>query len=420
MLASRLLRARRERASGARAGRAGARRRAARSTRWTTATATCCASALRHPLADACWRGGAARREPAARAVASAREFLPPSDEGEVRVDRRDGGRHAARPRRPPDAPDGGDRLPGRARARVLGRHRRRERAATPTRPRAGEIQPVARARRRSATRSNVEIADDLRERLDGHDPGHGRSARARRRASSCSSACSAGEEGLDGRGARLRSRHARRAGRARGRRSCAGVPRRHRRRRQPRRRRARSRRSASTATRSPTSGLTVRDVTEALETAVAGSRAGEYRAGGNSYRILVQLADAEKRSLDEILDLTLRTPAGEHGRAAQPGRRPSPAAARSIIERTNQQRLVTVHGRTSPGATSARWRARCRPRLDRDPAPGRATTWSWPATSRSRQEAFHELVVSLRCWRWCSSTWCSPASTSRCAIRWS
>ena len=43
--------------------------------------------------------------------------------------------------------------------------------------------------------------------------------------------------------------------------------------------------------------GLSVRDVTELLQTAVAGSKAGEYRTAGNSYRILVQLKDAEKRS---------------------------------------------------------------------------------------------------------------------------
>ncbi|HSL98614.1 MAG TPA: efflux RND transporter permease subunit, partial [Candidatus Limnocylindria bacterium] len=52
--------------------------------------------------------------------------------------------------------------------------------------------------------------------------------------------------------------------------------------------------------------GLSVRDVTKILETAMAGSKVGEFRAQGNSYRILVKLKDAEKRSLDEILNLTL------------------------------------------------------------------------------------------------------------------
>jgi HAE1 family hydrophobic/amphiphilic exporter-1 len=58
--------------------------------------------------------------------------------------------------------------------------------------------------------------------------------------------------------------------------------------------------------------GLTVRDVSDVLETAVAGSQAGEFRSEGNSYRIFVQLAEAEKRSIEEILDLTLSTAEGE------------------------------------------------------------------------------------------------------------
>jgi len=89
--------------------------------------------------------------------------------------------------------------------------------------------------------------------------------------------------------------------------------------------------------------GLTVRDVTEVLETAIAGARAGEYRTEGNSYRILVQLADVEQRSLDEILDLTLTTATGEQVAlrnvvAAHPSRGPM------LIERKDQQRQVTVN----------------------------------------------------------------------------
>ncbi len=88
--------------------------------------------------------------------------------------------------------------------------------------------------------------------------------------------------------------------------------------------------------------GLSVRDVTEVIETAVAGSKAGEYRVEGNSYRILVQLEEAEKRSIDEILDLTLRTPSGEQVALrnlveTQAGEGPV------TIERKDQQRLVTV-----------------------------------------------------------------------------
>ena len=88
--------------------------------------------------------------------------------------------------------------------------------------------------------------------------------------------------------------------------------------------------------------GLSIRDVTEALETAVAGSQAGEFRRLGNSYRILVQLEDAEKRSLDEILDLTLSSASGEQVAlrnvvTTQGGLGPV------VIERKDQQRLVRV-----------------------------------------------------------------------------
>ncbi|MDF3129010.1 efflux RND transporter permease subunit [Kiritimatiellaeota bacterium B1221] len=57
--------------------------------------------------------------------------------------------------------------------------------------------------------------------------------------------------------------------------------------------------------------GISVRDVSRFIETAVAGSTAGEYRRQGLSYPIRVQLKDAERRSLEEILDLTLTTPDG-------------------------------------------------------------------------------------------------------------
>ena len=88
--------------------------------------------------------------------------------------------------------------------------------------------------------------------------------------------------------------------------------------------------------------GLSVRNVTQLLQTAVAGSKAGEYRTEGNSYRILVQLKDAEKRSLNEILDLTLTTASGEKVAlrnlvSTEESRGPV------LIERKDQQRIVTV-----------------------------------------------------------------------------
>ena len=93
--------------------------------------------------------------------------------------------------------------------------------------------------------------------------------------------------------------------------------------------------------------GLSVRDVTELLQTAVAGSKAGEYRTSGNSYPILVQLKDAESRSLDEILNLSLTTASGEKVSlrnvvTSEPSRGPI------LIDRKDQQRRVTIQANVS------------------------------------------------------------------------
>lgn len=88
--------------------------------------------------------------------------------------------------------------------------------------------------------------------------------------------------------------------------------------------------------------GLSVRDVTRVLETGFAGSRAGEYRRDGNAYRILVRLEDAERRSIDEVLDMTLSTPAGQPV-ALRNLVTASSGSGPLIIERTDQERTVKI-----------------------------------------------------------------------------
>jgi HAE1 family hydrophobic/amphiphilic exporter-1 len=87
---------------------------------------------------------------------------------------------------------------------------------------------------------------------------------------------------------------------------------------------------------------LTPRDVTSALKTAIAGTKAGEFRAEGQSYRILVQLKDAEKRSLDEVLDLVMSTPDGEPV-ALRNLVYTAPSRGPAVITRKDQQRIVTI-----------------------------------------------------------------------------
>ncbi|BCR04479.1 acriflavin resistance protein [Desulfuromonas versatilis] len=139
--------------------------------------------------------------------------------------------------------------------------------------------------------------------------------------------------------------------------------------------------------------GLSVRDVTQVLETAVAGTKAGEFRAEGNSYRIFVQLQDAEKRSLDEILDLTLATADGEQVAlrnlvATEPSRGPM------LIDRKDQQRLVTVQANVA-GRDLGSVAADIQARLAQIPRPV-GYELAVAGNFEEQQKAFRELIVSL------------------------
>lgn len=139
--------------------------------------------------------------------------------------------------------------------------------------------------------------------------------------------------------------------------------------------------------------GLSVRDISDVLQTAFAGSQAGEFRAAGNSYRILVQLAGAEKRSIEEVLDLTLSTPGGD------------PIALRNLvrseatrgplmIERRNQQRLVAIQAGVT-GRDLGSVGREVQAGLDRIPRPA-AHELVVAGAIEEQQEAFRELLISF------------------------
>lgn len=139
--------------------------------------------------------------------------------------------------------------------------------------------------------------------------------------------------------------------------------------------------------------GLSAHDVTRLIETAVAGSKAGEYRVAGNAYRIWVQLANAERRALAEILDLTLQTP------------NDGPVALRNLvrveagtgpvtIERKDRQRLITLtanlSGRDLGSAAEEIQRI-----LTELPRPAGYDLWL-AGHYQEQQQAFRELVLAL------------------------
>lgn len=139
--------------------------------------------------------------------------------------------------------------------------------------------------------------------------------------------------------------------------------------------------------------GLSARDIAAALGTAVAGTRAGDYRVAGNAYRILVQLKDTEKLSLDEILDLTLSTPAGGDV-ALRNVVTTAPARGPVEIERKDQQRITRVWANVSgrPGGDVAQ---DVEAKLRTIPRPV-GYDFIIAGSYEEQQEAFDELIVSL------------------------
>jgi len=139
--------------------------------------------------------------------------------------------------------------------------------------------------------------------------------------------------------------------------------------------------------------GLNVSDVAKTIETAVAGSNAGDFRVDGNSYRIFVQLKDAEKLSIDEILDLTLTAGNGDPVPlksfvTTQSGLGPI------FIDRRNQQRQIKVVANVA-GRDMGSVAKEAQRLLDQIPRPvgyDIRVSGSW----EEQQKSFHELMVSL------------------------
>jgi HAE1 family hydrophobic/amphiphilic exporter-1 len=139
--------------------------------------------------------------------------------------------------------------------------------------------------------------------------------------------------------------------------------------------------------------GLSVQDITDVLSTAVAGSKAGEYQAEEESYRIFVQLKDVENQSLDQILDLTLTTASGQQV-ALKNMVSVSSGWGPLLIDRKDQQRIITVSANVS-GRDTGSVAAEISDHLKTIPRP---TGYDLRVAGdfEEQQKAFRELVVSL------------------------
>jgi HAE1 family hydrophobic/amphiphilic exporter-1 len=140
--------------------------------------------------------------------------------------------------------------------------------------------------------------------------------------------------------------------------------------------------------------GLTVDDIAQALETVLGGTNAGEFRDGGDEYSILVKATQAEHLPLDEILDLNIVNRRGEpiilrnvvHAESA---------TGPVIVERKNQERVVTVSGnldgKRDLGSIIGELGERLQPVAI---PPGMSIVFT--GDYEDQQKSFRELLISL------------------------
>jgi len=138
---------------------------------------------------------------------------------------------------------------------------------------------------------------------------------------------------------------------------------------------------------------LTVSKIAKMLQTTLSGTSAGYFREGGDEYRILVKLEDAENKSLQEILDLPLTNTDGEPvvlRNVVQIRPRKGPV----LIQRKNQERVVYISANIS-GRDMGSILGDIKKGLRQVPVP-RDFSIVLGGDYEEQQQAFRELMMSF------------------------
>jgi HAE1 family hydrophobic/amphiphilic exporter-1 len=138
---------------------------------------------------------------------------------------------------------------------------------------------------------------------------------------------------------------------------------------------------------------LTVSKIANMLQTVLSGTTAGQFREAGDEYNIRVQLEQAEKKNITEILDLPVTNSDGEqvvlrNVVQIQPRRGPV------LIERKDQQRVIYVTANFS-GRDLGSVLADIRRALAGIPVPSEFSI-VMGGDYEEQQKSFHELLVSF------------------------
>jgi len=138
---------------------------------------------------------------------------------------------------------------------------------------------------------------------------------------------------------------------------------------------------------------LTVSQIANMLETVLSGTEAGSYREGGKEYRILVKLKDAEQLALTDLLDLTLTNAEGKPV-VLRNVVRLQPQTGPVQIERKDQERTITVSANIAERSMGSIL-ADIRKGLQSLPVP-RDFSIAFGGDYEEQQKAFRELLLSF------------------------
>ena len=139
--------------------------------------------------------------------------------------------------------------------------------------------------------------------------------------------------------------------------------------------------------------GLSVAGIGGTIETAMAGSTAGQFRDGGNEYRIFMRLKDAEQLDFDDILNITIRNELGEFV-ALRNVVRVERAEGPLTIERQDQQRVSRIQANLS-GRDMGSVVADVRGKLAEIPVP-RGIDITFGGDYEQQEKAFSEMAMGL------------------------
>ena len=138
---------------------------------------------------------------------------------------------------------------------------------------------------------------------------------------------------------------------------------------------------------------LTVSEIANMLQTVLSGAQAGYFRERGDEFSILLKLKDSEMMALREILDLTLINSDGDPV-VLRNVVRVEPRKGPVLIQRKDQERVVTVQVNISGRDLGAIYRD-IREALRTVPLP-QGFSISFGGEYEEQQKSFRELLMSI------------------------